>query len=506
MKNSKLNKIHPLFFSVGFFLSQIQSLTRYPFMHSDESWLSGLTRMMMQTRSLAVTEPFFDLYPRNPHAIKSTYHLIQAFFIQLLGYELFSIRMMSLLFGCATLYLFYRLLEKLGVSWQWAALGTLLLAVQPSFIYASHFARQEIVVSFFLLFAAWLWLNTRRRLALLGLFIALGLHPNAYLGVFSLICAAGVLVWNKKEERSQLLGSIPWLIGFTSVYLFASFWMNPHFIQDYLAYGSSLGVTAGTGGKISGFFLFFKKLWLGISGTYYLPPLHLTLSIISITLLIGLWIGLRKKQRTFLALALHQLAWGLGILIVGRYNATSVFFLIPGACLLLILILEQISPRIPAWLLAVGLILVFSVNSYEEMTELPKNHYEVYLEEIQTILPAEAVVLANLNTEFLFEPGHLTDYRNLAYLNAETHNLRDYIKEHEITHILYADELDYIHRNPDPWQVLYGPDESWYEDMQNYLAENCEEIATLPAPIYGNRIVSFLNDPYWNLHIYKIKK
>lgn len=506
MKNSKLGKMLPLLFSFGFFLSQIQSLTRYPFMHSDESWLSGLTRMMMKTGSLAVTEPFFDLYPRNPHAIKSTYHLIQAIFIQFFGYELFSIRMMSLIFGCATLYVFFRLLEKLGVSWPWTALGTLLVAVQPSFIYASHFARQEIVVCFFLLFAAWLWLCNHRRLALLGLFIALGLHPNAYLGVFSLVCAAGVLVWNKKEERNRLLASIPWLAGFTCIYIFASFQMNPHFLQDYLTYGSSLGVTVDAGGKLSGFFWFFKKLWLGISGTYYLPPLRLTLSIISITLLLGLWIGIRKKQRIFLSLVFHQLAWGLGILVIGRYNATSVFFLIPGACLLLILFIDQILPRVPAWLLALGLILVFSVNSYGEMTELPKNHYEAYLDKIQAALPDEAVVLANLNTEFLFEPGKLTDYRNLSYLGEETYSLRDYIKEHEISHILYADELDYIHRNPDPWQVLYGPDESWYEDMQTYLTENCEEIATLPAPIYGNRIVPFLNDPYWNLHIYEIKK
>ncbi|BES66761.1 hypothetical protein SANA_32000 [Gottschalkiaceae bacterium SANA] len=506
MQNSKLKQAMPTIIAIGFFLSQIPGLTRYPFMHSDESWLSGLTRMMMESNSLRVTEPFFDLYPRNPHAIKSTYHLLQALFIQVFGYELFSIRMMSLIFGCASLYIFYRILEKTGLSWAWASLGTLILAAQPDFIYASHFARQEIVVSFFLLFASWMWLNKKRKLSLLGLFIALGLHPNAYLGVFALLCSGTAFNWSQKEARHQLIKMISWLAGITGFYVLASFWMNPNFITDYLAYGSSLGVTADVGGKFLGFFMFFKKLWLGISGTYYLPPLRLALSLIAIGLPVSLWLGIRKKQNIFLALAIHQLAWCLGIFIVGRYNATSVFFLLPAACLIFIIFIEKYIPQIPAWILTAGLIVVFSVTSMGEITQLPKNHYENYLNKIQAVLPADAVVLANLNTEFLFEAGQLYDYRNLAYLDPEVNRLESYLMERGISHILYADELDFIHRNPQPWQVLYGPDESWYTDMQSFLAENCQEIATLPAPIYGNRIVPFLNDPFWQLHIYQIKK
>ena len=35
-------------------------LTRYPLVHSDESWLGGLTRNMLAQGSPGVTEPFFD--------------------------------------------------------------------------------------------------------------------------------------------------------------------------------------------------------------------------------------------------------------------------------------------------------------------------------------------------------------------------------------------------------------------------------------------------------------
>ena len=56
-------------------------LERFPFVHSDECWLFGLTRDMRAHRSLAVTESFFNAKVRYPHAIKSFYHLLQMAFM-----------------------------------------------------------------------------------------------------------------------------------------------------------------------------------------------------------------------------------------------------------------------------------------------------------------------------------------------------------------------------------------------------------------------------------------
>ncbi|HHT50925.1 MAG TPA: 4-amino-4-deoxy-L-arabinose transferase, partial [Eubacteriaceae bacterium] len=53
-----------------YFILNILFLVDFPFVHSDEPWLSGLSRAMMESRSLAVTEPFFDSFERNPHSIK----------------------------------------------------------------------------------------------------------------------------------------------------------------------------------------------------------------------------------------------------------------------------------------------------------------------------------------------------------------------------------------------------------------------------------------------------
>lgn len=126
-------------------------LDKFPFVHSDEPWLSGLSKNMLENTSLSVTEPFFDLMPRYPHALKVIFHLIQIPFIYFLGYNIFSVRLISLIFGLLTLFIFYILLKKLTNKTLISYLGTLLLAVDIQFIYASHFARQEILLLFIFL-------------------------------------------------------------------------------------------------------------------------------------------------------------------------------------------------------------------------------------------------------------------------------------------------------------------------------------------------------------------
>lgn len=505
MQKSNHEKQLAIFLAVGFFISQIASLTRFPFMHSDESWLSGLTRFMIENQSLAVTEPFFDLYPRNPHAIKSTYHMLQSVFLQVLGYDLFSVRLMSLLFGSLSLIVFLSIFRTFRLSTRWMLLGTLLIAAQPVYLYGAHFARQEIVVIFFLSVVAISWWKKKRVLSLLCAFFAMGLHPNAFLGGAALVLTGLFAAWKNPKERQAIFKALPWLAGFTLFYILASLWMNPNFFADYLSYGASLGVTASAGGKLEGFYLFFKKLWLGISGTYYLPPLRLSLILIAAAFLLGGITGFRKRDRTLIGLQIHQAVWALGILMVGRYNATSILFFVPGAAATLILLADRYANPFPVKLTAIAVILSFAFMSYSQITALPKNHYESYLASIEQIVPQDAIVLANLNTEFAFKAGRLYDYRNLSHLDEAGLSVEQYIQDREIAYILYADELDYLHRNPNPWQVVYGPDHAWYAEMQTFLENQCEEIADLEAPIYGNRIVSFLNDPYWHLHIYRVK-
>ncbi len=134
-----------------YFVANILFLSQFPFIHSDESWLSGLTREIFslgqgveaveasavrehnemssgsgkallgddegpesdlgsesEDISLTATEPFFDLLPRFPHFIKMLFHALQAPFIYLFGYGPFAVRLLSLVAGCLALLFFYR--------------------------------------------------------------------------------------------------------------------------------------------------------------------------------------------------------------------------------------------------------------------------------------------------------------------------------------------------------------------------------------------------------------
>src|SRR6056297_2575601 len=102
-----------------YFVVNILLLSQFPFIHSDESWLSGLTRQIMSgiasenPASLVLTEPFFDLLPRFPHFIKMLFHAVQWPFLAVFGYTPLAPRLLSLSAACLALWFFYRAADAL---------------------------------------------------------------------------------------------------------------------------------------------------------------------------------------------------------------------------------------------------------------------------------------------------------------------------------------------------------------------------------------------------------
>ena len=116
-----------VYLAVYIFVSY-RNLLVFPFVHSDESWLAGLSRDMLAAGNLGVTESFFDAKPRVPHAMKSLFHLMQMGAVGLGGFSVGSVRMLSLLAGIICLVLFYLCVRRMGS--RWFALGlTVLLSL-----------------------------------------------------------------------------------------------------------------------------------------------------------------------------------------------------------------------------------------------------------------------------------------------------------------------------------------------------------------------------------------
>lgn len=116
----------------------------------------------------------------------------------------------------------------------------------------------------------------------------------------------------------------------------------PAFIPDYFRYGEQefeLGQTASS--RLIQFLYYFKSIYAQESGTYYIPDQRLELILIPVLMVLFLliWLFLKNVREDqvsvwrshTLVLLSSMTGLSLGMVIVGRYNQTSViFFLLLG--------------------------------------------------------------------------------------------------------------------------------------------------------------------------------
>ncbi|RAK04033.1 dolichyl-phosphate-mannose-protein mannosyltransferase [Halanaerobium saccharolyticum] len=340
-----------------FFLINLFFLTNFPFIHSDEAWLSGLSRQIMETENLASTEAFFDLLPRNPHAVKIFFHLLQIIFIKTFNYRVFTFRLISLLAGSLSLFVFYKISFLITKSKKLSLGALIILAADIHFIYSSHLARQESILVLILLSSLYYFIknidseNTYlsylqsnfsysiKKDIVLGLILgsAIGFHPNALIvGLPFIIIYSWNLIFNQKTTFKNYISFGGTLILISGLFIYLSFHFDPEFISNYSSYGAGLGVLDSFLSKLENLKIFYLKLFYRISGTYYIPPIKFQLLFFAAVTFVSLVKSILKKDRLNLYLLLSLLALNLGYLIIGRYNQTSIIFIFPIAYLLFI--------------------------------------------------------------------------------------------------------------------------------------------------------------------------
>ena len=492
----------------AYFALGLLMLDRFPFMHSDESWLSGLTRAMT-AGGLDSTEPFFDLWPRYPHAIKTLFHLMQMPFIAVFGYNLFAVRLISLIFGTAALCLVYRIAQLLSGSNIKALVLTVILSLDVQFLYASHLARQDIIIAFGILAVlyyilchaeAWSW----KRDIVIGLMtgVFVGVHPN------SLIVAlcAGILylyyIARRQMKWRNLLILIGVVAGCAAVFIGISLSFDSGFFAHYAKVGDALGVGVSFADKLAAFPTYYLKLYLQVSGTYYTPPIQLQLIVFAVAALGAVVYAL--KDHTILRLLLPIIAVNAGFILIGRYSQPGVILIFPLGYLLVFALLDKLLKKwawLPAALFGAAVIAI----SVWSVTPYINNDYDAYLSEIRASVPSDAKVLANLNAEYAFDEGQLLDYRNLEYLEQSGLSFAEYIETHGIEYIIYPEEMDYIYQHRPVWNIMYGNLYPYYDDMQQFLEEHCTKIASFTSP-YAMRIAGHMDDQDWAVTVYHVER
>lgn len=535
-----------------FFVVNIAFLSQYPFIHSDESWLSGLTKAMIENKNFAATEPFFDLMPRFPHAIKILFHFLQIPFLLVFGYGPFSARLPSLLAGTASLVVFYKIMDYRtpgnagGHGWTAAGL-TFLLALDIQFLYASHFARQEILLVLCLLTAVyfywrgkaggerkWYWWSA------LTICLSIGVHPNSFLialpiGGFLLLDLLSELtgyIRGTASSEADQFSSLKRIIAYIAILgLGALFFaglsclMDPAFLRHYGSFGAKVGVAEPLYMKFFTFPDFYEKIFRRISGTYYLPDIRFQFYLFGAVLFFSLPALLlcsrfRMSGGRYL---FGILLLNIGTLFLGKYSQPSIILHFPLYYLLLGGLFrcsgsEENPGRSGKIHLLPVLVLLLLLSAQAGNTGMnlaetsgtggtaSAETYREYKTNIRRFIPSNARVLANLNAEYCFDFGALRDYRNLAYLEGAGLDFAGYIEKNHIRYILYPEEMDLIHERRPVWNILYGNVNAYYDDMKNFLSDRCEEIGTFSSPVYGMRITRYSGRRNWITKVYQVVK
>ncbi len=489
-----------LLFLALFFALNLASLTRFPLVHSDESWLSGLTRNMMESGSLGVTEPFFDLKPRYPHAIKALFHVLQMPLIQLFGYSAFSVRLLSLLFATGCLFLAYRCARE-NASSRLALCFLLLVCVNGSFLAAAHTARQEIVLLCAMLLLLLILLKgkgdvTTRHALLLGAVTGLcvGIHPNSLL--LCMGCGFAMLfpMLARRKIRWKPLAAYVTVTGMIAfLFVGISFSFDHQFPAHYMAYGESeFDLIVPISNKFGEFGYYIQKLWYGVSGTYTLPLLRPQLLL---CLCLAVWAGIRAirtKDDGLLIILGMCLGALLGTIVIGRYNQLSAVLWMFLFLMLLPPLLAKCKGRKTALL---ALTAIFAVSSVLSFAPAFNASYDDYLDKIAVYVAPGEKTLANLNTGFYFANDALLDYRNLSYLQENGLSFAQYVKSRGIQVILWSEEMDFIYQRRPTWNIIYG-NPRYVEEVEAFLVENCTELGTFEDAHYAVRIVSEIGKPY----------
>ncbi len=497
-----------------YIILSVSTLTAFPFVHSDESWLSGLSRNILEKKDFSVTETFFDLKIRNPHAIKILFHSIQIFFIKILGYDIFTFRLISLIFGMASLFLIYQISLLIFHSKPWAFFTAALLAADAQFVYASHFARQEIIILFMLCFGFWFILK-RKTMAclkddiLLGIIIGLsiGIHPNSFIIAlpFGLIYLTSILTKQRYSMKNLAAFTFTTAV-FAIFFIFLSFSFDPNFIHNYSSYGNEFDVFNPLSSKLAQVKDFYLKLYYGVSGTYYTPNIKFQFFLFPLVFfmsLIKLYYEKDKQVKDSISRTLLSIiAINIGIIFIGRYNQTSVIFLFPFFYLLFIYVIQSLNHLYRVAAISISLA-VLVLGIWLNYLPYSQNSYGDYIQNISKIVSPRDNVLANLNADYYFENGKLYDFRNLAYLKEHGMSFEDYIKNNDIKYIIYPEEMDFIYESTPKWDVIYGtPD--YHDEMKDFINNHCKKVYEFTDGFYGVRIVRYINTRPWFIKIYKV--
>ncbi|MDA3949330.1 MAG: glycosyltransferase family 39 protein [Spirochaeta sp.] len=382
--------------------------------------------------------------------------------------------------------------------------------------------------------------------------VSIFIHPNAFVTTAAVtpwvvfaISGSGVSSAGRRWRRAPgvMLHFLGPIVVAAGIAVAASFMMDGEFLRHYASFGDAVGVSDNWYRRWFRFRSFFSKLAAQNAGTYYLPPVA---SRMWYALVLGVGAATtgcidRRVAHRFTAVW-ATLASGAGVavalFIIGKYSPPSAVFFLPTVYLLAGLLagwsvdqMHHSTPTRPrwksaqwlptafhtgAWRVTAGALLIVTIALplVDALREVPRwyqpsgapGRYSAYVARVaEAVTPEESNkppgnVLANLNAGFAFYgdslPGdRLRVYRDFGALpRGDDTALQRFLAVENVEYVvLPRDELEIIYRMRPVWNDVYGNPSRFYPQLQEIIAERGTLVARFPAPVYGMRLVRYLD-------------
>jgi hypothetical protein len=540
--------------------AHLLTLGLYPPMHADEAWLAAETRSMVVSGSVAVGADFYHVTPFHPHAIRLLFHFLQVPFVAA-KWSLESIRLLSLAFALSALVAAFAFSRRLFGSGAARFLFVAGLAIDPALFAAAHLARPEIVLVAAMLCAFALSPvrvegAERRRARTAGgsvgrtvavasvVGLSIGLHANAFI----VACAVGALYLTDLLtgcERPAALKRLLVLIAVVAIWALGwvvwSRALSPDFPRAYAEFGNRYGVGESLLVKALGLPDFYRRLFGGAVGTYFVPDLRLVLGAGAVAVVAGVALAAapsrteRSSRRAKVLRPISVLvAVNVAMVAIGKYSSPTAVFLAPGIWWLLATLFDTANRTqssgggarigngvtigdgeragatlVPNAMRAASVLLIVAVATTTAIgtvtvAKTRASDYRRYIEGIRAHTREGASVLAGPNTAFAFGSGRLHAYNDLAALHGTGLSLEEYIRRYRIEYVLVPDELELIYSARPVYNDLYGNPSRWYPELVDYLESNGEIVAVLDEPVYAMRLIPYQSRPS-ELTIYRVR-
>ncbi len=208
----------------------------------DEAWFASVAYNLIHHGFMGMTvldphgyifHPYVEGIDRYTYWVMPGYLLLQAAWYKVVGFSLFSMRALSILWGGVALLSWYIVVRWLTRDRRIALLTTFFLGTEQHFAFSAATGRMDMMCAALGLASLALYIRLRQNFTL-ALFVAscvsavnLFTHPNAIFGMFALAVLVLYFDRNRLTIRSLLLAACPFLLLGSLWGLYAA--KAPHF-------------------------------------------------------------------------------------------------------------------------------------------------------------------------------------------------------------------------------------------------------------------------------------